>query len=681
MKKLFAIALLAACQSAPQAKPVEPAAPATRATPPAAPPEPPAIDEPAMDKSIDPCTDFYQYACGGWLKKTPIPEDRASWSRSFAEIAQRNETILRDILEKDAKGEPDPADPFAQKAGDFYATCMDEEKAETASLAALQDDLKDVQGIEDANTLARALARQHLHGSQAFFGFGSEQDFKDATKVIAGADQAGLGLPDRDYYLKDDARMKSLRELYQDHVGKMLALLGDKDSAAEAKTVMEMETALAKVSLDRVSRRDPNKIYHRLDRAGLRKQAPHFLVDSYLAALGVPPSVQAINVHVPEFFSGFDKLLATAKRPDLQTYLRWHAVRAAAPALGKKFVEEQFRLTKALQGTKAILPRWKRCVAMTDRALGEAVGRTFVTTTIGDEGKQIAKRMVEGIEGAFRGNLGNVEWMDAKARQASEEKLHKINNKIGYPEKWRDYSSMKIGRESLLANARAAAEFENRRDLDKIGKPVDRNEFGMTPATVNAYYDPSMNEMVFPAGIMQTPFFKTDSPTPVNYGGLGMVMGHELTHGFDDQGRQFDGDGNLREWWTPEVTKAFQERAECVAKQYDGYVAVDDVHLDGHLTLGENIADIGGLKLSLLAFRARQGKPDPAPERLLFTAFAQTWCTNYRPEAARLQAQTNPHSTAQWRVNGSVADNPDFAAVFSCKPGAPMAPVNRCVVW
>jgi predicted metalloendopeptidase len=318
---------------------------------------------------------------------------------------------------------------------------------------------------------------------------------------------------------------------------------------------------------------------------------------------------------------------------------------------------------------------------MTDRALGEAVGRTFVTTTIGDEGKQIAKRMVEGIEGAFRGNLGNVEWMDAKARQASEEKLHKINNKIGYPEKWRDYSSMKIGRESLLANALAAAEFENRRDLDKIGKPVDRNEFGMTPATVNAYYDPSMNEMVFPAGIMQTPFFKTDSPTPVNYGGLGMVMGHELTHGFDDQGRQFDGDGNLREWWTPEVTKAFQERAECVAKQYDGYVAVDDVHLDGHLTLGENIADIGGLKLSLLAFRARQGKPDPAPERLLFTAFAQTWCTNYRPEAARLQAQTNPHSTAQWRVNGSVADNPDFAAVFSCKPGAPMAPVNRCVVW
>ncbi len=293
----------------------------------------------------------------------------------------------------------------------------------------------------------------------------------------------------------------------------------------------------------------------------------------------------------------------------------------------------------------------------------------------------MAKEMIEGIEGAFSRNLTTVSWMDPQARQASEEKLHKINNKVGYPEKWRDYSTLRIGRESLLANVFAAAEFETRRDLNKIGKPVDRNEFGMTPATVNAYYNPTMNEMVFPAGIMQTPFFKTDSPLPANYGGLGMVMGHELTHGFDDQGRQFDADGNLREWWTPEVSKAFTERAECVARQYDGYVAVEDVHLNGHLTLGENIADIGGLKLALSALRARRGKDDPAEDRLLFTAFAQVWCTNYRPEAARLQALTNPHSTGQWRVNGPVSDNPDFAAAFSCKPGSPMAPANRCVVW
>jgi len=674
MKKLLVIALLAACQSAPQAKPAEP----TAAAPPKA--EPPAIDESAMDKSADPCTDFYQYACGGWLKKTPIPEDRPLWGRAFSEIRQRNEALLRDILENDAKGEPDPPDPYAQKAGDFYATCMDEQKAETASLATLQEELKQIAGATDPKGLAGAVAQLQSHGARAFFAFGSEQDFKDAKQVIGGADQGGLGMPDRDYYLKDDARMKSLRELYVDHVGKMLALLGDKNAGQEAKTVMEIETTLARASMDRVERRDPNKIYHRIDRGGLAGKAPHFLWDVYFTVLGAP-GVQAINVAVPEFFAALDTVVTRTAPADLQTYLRWHAVHAAAPSLGQKFVEEDFRLTQAFQGTKAILPRWKRCVAMTDRALGEAVGRTFVTTTIGDEGKQSAGQIIEGIEGAFRKNLGSVEWMDAKAREASGEKLHKINNKVGYPAIWRDYSTLKIGRESLLANVLAAAEFENKRDLDKIGKPVDRNEFRMTPATVNAYYSPTMNEMVFPAGIMQTPFFRTDAPAPANYGGLGMVMGHELTHGFDDQGRQFDGDGNLREWWTPEVTKAFKERAECVARQYDGYIAVEEMHLNGHLTLGENIADVAGLKLALSAFRARQGMTDLALEQQLFTAFGQTWCTNYRPEAARLQAQTNPHSTAQWRVNGPVSDNPDFAAAFSCKAGAPMAPVNRCMVW
>ncbi len=714
MKRLLILALAAACQSAPQPKPAaegSAAQPASPANPPAAkaaaaPPaagkpaspvapqaggsavaqaksEPPAIEESAMDRSADPCTNFYQYACGGWLKVTPIPEDRAQWGRGFSEIFQRNEALLHEILEKDARGEADAADPFAQKVGDYYATCMDEAKAETASLQTLQGTLKEIEAAKTPEQLAKVVAFLQARGARAFFGFGSQQDFKDATQVIGGVDQGGLGLPDRDYYLKDEARMKDLRALYQDHVGKMLELAGAKPAEAtkRAKTILEIETALAKVSMDKVERRDPNKVYHRLEREGLKKTAPHFLWDAYFEELGAP-SVQAINVAVPDFFAGMDKLLAKPKLADLHTYLRWKAIEASANMLGQKFVEERFRLTKALTGAKQILPRWKRCTQLTDQALGEALGRTFVTTTIGDEGKAMAKEMIEGIEGAFGRNLGKVEWMDEQARTASADKLKKIHNKVGYPDKWRDYSTMQIGRESLLANAAAAAMFETKRDNDKIGKPVDRNEWGMTPPAVNAYYDPSMNEMVFPAGIMQSPFFKPDAPVKSNYGGLGMVMGHELTHGFDDQGRQFDGDGNLHEWWTQAVSKAFDERAACVAKQYDGYVTVDDIHLNGKLTLGENIADIGGLKMALSALHQKQGgTPDPKFDQDFFIAFAQTWCTNYRPENLRLRANTDPHSSAQWRVNGPVSDNADFAKAFACKADAPLAKADRCVVW
>ncbi len=721
MKRLLVAVLFAACSTGPQSKPTpetgataqtppspsNPAGAATAATPSPAPPAagqpaaptapptggsataqakapPPLIDESAMDKSADPCTDFYQYACGGWLKKTPIPEDRSLWGRGFSEIYQRNEALLHDILEKDARGEADPADPFAQKVGDFYATCMDEEKAETASLATLRSELAKIDAIRDNKGLAAEVAFLQARGARAFFGFGSQQDFKDATHVIGGLDQGGLGLPDRDYYLKDDQRSKDLRTLYQDHVARMLALAGTPEANAkhQAQTIMQIESELARGSMDKVERRDPNKIYHHMDRAALKKMAPYFPWDTYFTEVGAP-SVQEINVLVPQFFKNLSKTVGNVTNiPDEKVYLRWKVLEAAANSLGKPFVEERFRLTKALTGAKAILPRWKRCVQMTDRALGEALGRSFVVTTIGDEGKAMAKDIVQGIEGAFDRNLASVKWMDDAARVASKEKLRKINNKVGYPDKWRDYSTMNITRESLLANVIESARFENKRDLDKIGKPVDRNEFGMSPPTVNAYYDPSMNEMVFPAGILQSPFFSTGAPEPANYGGLGMVMGHELTHGFDDEGRQFDGNGNLHEWWSKPVNDAFKERAECVAKQYDGYTAVEDVHLNGHLTLGENIADIGGVKMALSALRQKSGgRVDEKTEQDFFVAFAQTWCTNYRPEAARLQAQTNPHSTAQWRVNGPVSDNPDFAKAYSCKTGAAMAPANRCTIW
>jgi len=449
---------------------------------------------------------------------------------------------------------------------------------------------------------------------------------------------------------------------------------------------MELETALAKASLGPIERRNPDKLYHRLERKGLAKTAPDFDWKAYFDGIGAA-NVTAINVTVPDFYKALDGLVKQTSLDDLKTYLRWHLVEFSANALGKDFVNERFRFEQALNGAKQILPRWKRCVEFTDRAMGEALGRSFVAATGGEKGKAIAKEMIVSIEEAFERDLGTLEWMDDAGKKASLYKLHKIFNKVDYPDKWRDYTTMEVGTDSLLANQIEAARFESKRQLAKIGKPLDRGEWGMTPPTVNAYYNGSLNEMVFPAGIMQLPFFSPDAPLDSNYGGLGMVMGHELTHGFDDQGRKFDGDGSLHEWWTTKTTKEFEERASCVAKQYDGYVAVDDVHLQGKLTLGENLGDIGGLKLMLSALRERRKGMQPTnvggfdDDQQAFIAFAQVWCTNARPEQLRTQALTNPHSTSQWRVNGPVTDNPDFAKAFSCPAGAPLAPVNRCAVW
>jgi endothelin-converting enzyme/putative endopeptidase len=682
-----ALALGLSCKTAPEAitpdKPEAAAAAKARATK-------PAVAEDVLDRSVDPCDDFYRFACGGWIKKTPIPPDRAAWTRSFSEIRERNELALRQILEDDAAGKDDPADPYAKKVGDFYATCMDENKAETDSLADLKAELARIDAIADVKELAREVADLHLKGVNVLFSFGSDQDAKDATQVIGSADQGGMGLPDRDYYLKDDPNMKKIRAAYQEHVAEMLALLGEPQAQAQkdAATVLRVETALAKAAMDRVERRDPYKVYHRIERKGLAAVAPHFLWDDYFSASGTP-ELTAINVVVPEFFKGMDALVSNKRAlPDLKAYLRYRTLSEAVPALGKKFVETNFKFTSLLTGAEQILPRWKRCVAMTDSSLGEATGRSFVAKTFGVEGKARSLELLHGIEGAFGANLSTLTWMDDATLQQAFAKLKKIANKIGYPDRFRNYDSMEIGRRSLLRNLETATVFESKRQLAKIGKPVDRSEWQMTPATVNAQYNPALNDISFPAGILQDPFFSADAPDSRNAGGIGMVIGHELTHGFDDQGAQYDGDGNLRDWWTKESSAAFKERAQCVVKQYDAYLAVDDVHLKGALTAGENIADIGGLRMAYLAYKASRADKGPLPEsagfdedQQVFLGFAQGWCTNMRPEALRLQALTNEHSTAEWRVNGAVSDNAEFAKAFRCKAGSKMAPVNRCTVW
>ncbi len=653
------------------------------------PPGPPiqaAIDPEALDRSVDPCDDFYAFACGGWEARTEIPPDRPQWARSFSEITERNLVTLREILEADAAGRLEPGDEEARKLGDFYATCMDEEKAETASGDALREELATIDAISGHETLAGAVARLHLRGVPALFVFHAQQDLRDATEMIGAADQGGLGLPERDYYTRRDARSVELRRRYGEHVARMLELAGAEHLAAEtqARTVLRIETALARGSMPVVERRDPYKVYHRIDRAGLERAARGFPWGVYFLALD-HPDVAAINVAVPGFFAQLDRILAITGIADLRTYLRWQLLHASARALGARFVDEDFRFTAVLTGTERLLPRWKRCVAAVDQALGEALGKAFVARTFPAGDRTRARAIVERVERSFATNLGGLSWMDDDTRARALEKATAIANKIGFPDRWRDYGPLAVDRTSYLANLLRSAIFESRRQLDKIGRPVDRAEWFATPPTVNAYYNPSLNEMVFPAGILQPPFFMASAPEPVNYGAIGMVMGHELTHGFDDQGRKFDGCGNLRDWWTPAVADAFTRRADCLVGQFDGYVAVGDQHVNGKLTLGENIADQGGLKLAYDAYRALGGRGPGTggftPEQLFFVSFAQSWCTKRRPDLARLLANVDPHSPPHDRVDGAVANLEAFAAAFSCPAGRPMAPPVRCAVW
>jgi endothelin-converting enzyme/putative endopeptidase len=657
-------------------------------------PLPPGIDGAALNEQADPCEDFYEYACGNWVKTTEIPADRPRWSRGFDSIAARNEEILRDLLVAASEGRAAEGTPYAQKLGDFYGACMDEAKLE-ASLPALKAELAKLTAVKSAKDLAQVVGTLHARRVFPLFRLDSTNDLKDATQMIGEVDQGGLGLPDRDYYLKDDERSKALRTAYVEHMKNIFVLLGETPEAAvkSAASVMELETGLAKTSMTRVERREPKNLYHRLERKGLKATAAAFPWDVYFTAAGVK-DLQALNVtHVP-FFQEVARLAKTTKPEAWRPYLTWHYVAHSIPALPKSFQDERFRFTSEnLTGAKADVPRWKKCVRFTNTALGEALAQPFIAKTFGVEGKTTTLQMVVEIEKAFERNLDTLGWMEAATREQALVKVRKIVNKIGYPDKWRNYDALTVERGSFLTSLTNAAAFEQARQLAKIGKPVDRDEWLISPPTVNAYYNPAFNEIVFPAGILQPPFFNREATAAVNFGAMGMVVGHEITHGFDDEGRQYDAEGNLSDWWTPSSDTAFRQRVACVKEQYDNYTAVDDLKINGALTLGENVADLGGLKLahaameSWLANNAEAAKQVDGyrftPGQQFFLGFAQAWCSKYRDAYARQMVAVDPHAPAYWRVNGPMGNLREFQKAFQCKEGAKLVrpAAQRCEVW
>ena len=642
------------------------------------------LDASAIDRSVDPCQDFYAYACGNWIKRTAIPGDEPGWYRSFDEIQKRNEADLKKILESAASRPSD--DPLLRRLGAYYGACMDEAGVEAAGAAPLGGLLakRDFKTLKD---LAPLVGDLHRQGIWPFFGVTAEQDMKDATRVIGQIDQGGLGLPDRDDYLRQDAKSEEIRKLYVVHVGKMLELAGlpRADLHKAAADVMRIETALAKVSKTRTERRDPKSLYHKVDRAALQHLAPDLNWDAYFVALGRTDLVD-LNLTSPDFLRGLDALLKKEAPRALANYLAWHIVRGMEKTLSKAFVDEAFRLEQALSGQAEQKPRWRRCVDATDEALGELLGQPFVAIRFGGESKHAAEQMVAAIRDAFGRGLAQLDWMDDATRAKARAKLEAMAFLIGYPAKWREYD-FAIDPKTYAANALAARAFETRRSLNKIGKPLDRGEWQMSAPTVNAYYDPQKNHMVFPAGILQPPFYDVKAAIAVNMGGMGMVVGHELTHGFDDEGAQFDGKGNLENWWEPPVAKAFEARTGCVADQYGTYEPAPGLKVNGRLTLGENIADLGGLKLAFAAYRALRAGAKPvvaegfSEDQQFFLAHAQVWCGKMRPEAERMQVQLNPHSPPKYRVNGPLSDLPAFSEAFQCKVGTPMHPEKACSVW
>jgi putative endopeptidase len=648
------------------------------------------VDLTILDKTCKPCEDFYNYSNGVWLKENPVPAAYASWGR-FNELAERNREQLHGILEGAAANSKAASGSNDRMIGDFYASCMDEKQINAAGAKPLDPEFGRIGALASVTDLQAEVARLQRIGVGALFRFGSTQDMKNSSQVIGGADQGGLGLPDRDYYTKADDKSKQIRQQYQDHIAKMLALVGDDaaKAAAEAKTLLDLETKLAEASLTNVERRDPEKTYHKMSRAELRTLTPNWSWETYFQEIGYT-NIESVDVSSPKFFETMSLTIKEVPIDDWKTYLRWHLVNSAAPWLSQPFVDEDFNFSgRVLQGTKELLPRWKRCVSATDRQLGEALGQIYVRKYFPPKAKARALEMVNHLIDALHDDLQTLPWMEPATRQQALAKLSTFVRKIGYPDKWRDYSSYRVDRISYASNQMRGAEFAFQRDLNKIGKPVDRTEWGMTPPTVNAYYNAEMNEIVFPAGILQPPFFDPDADDASNYGAMGAVIGHEMTHGFDDQGRKFDAQGNLRDWWTPEDQKNFNARAQCVKKQFESYKVQGDLHENGDLVLGESIADLGGLNIAYRALEKElAGKRPPSiggftPEQRFFLAYTQIWGTNDRPEFERLMLNTNPHPLGHLRAIAAPSNMPAFSQAFGCKEGDAMvrAAGMRCQIW
>jgi putative endopeptidase len=647
----------------------------------------PGFDIASLDRSADPCVNFYKFSCGGWMAANPLPADQARYGR-FDALQDRNRTVLRTMLDAAAVDKPGRS-AIQQKIGDFYFACMDEKGIDARGTAPLKADLDRIAALKNKKDLADLVALLHRSGTSEFFNFSSEQDPKDSMQEIAGLDQGGLGLPDRDYYLKTDQKSVEQRAAYLAHVTKMFQLLGSSptDAAKKAQVVMAIETALADGSFDLVTRRDPEKVYHKMTVKDLAMLGPDFDWARFFKAVGAPP-IQSLDVAVPPFVKALNVVIDKNSLDDLKTYLDWHLVHSNTIVLPAAFQQEDFNFySKVLRGAKEMRPRWKRCVDLTDGELPDALGRAFVEQTLGPQGTERTHQMVAEIEKSMEKDIQALTWMSPKTKQEALVKLHAVTNKIGNKAHWLDYSTVKVTRDDAFGNSERASAFEVARQLGKIGKPVDKTDWEMSQPTVNAYYDPQENDINFPAGILQPPFYDNTMDNAVNYGGIGAVIGHELTHAFDDQGRQYDDKGNLRDWWTEADAKAFDALADCLVKQYGGYTAVDDVKVNGKLTLGENTADNGGLRISYMALKDMEAGKEPAPidgftaDQRFFLGWGQVWCQNQTPESLRQQALTNPHSPAEDRVNGAVANMPEFRKAFSCKEGSPMAPVKSCRVW